>query len=124
MKKQVLCVGNCESDHDDLSSALSRRFDVAVAAADGWLDAHRVLASQRVDLVLVNRLLEVDGGEGLEIIRRLKADPALRDVPVMLLSNYPDAQAAAVAAGAQPGFGKAQLGRRTIEASLARWLDP
>jgi hypothetical protein len=29
---------------------------------------------------------------------------------MMLVSNYPDAQAAAVAAGAVPGFGKREIG--------------
>ena len=47
----------------------------------------------------------------VDLIRRVKADAALRDVPVMLVSNYADAQAAAVQAGALPGFGKADLGR-------------
>jgi hypothetical protein len=32
----------------------------------------------------------------------------------MLVSNYPDAQAAAVAAGALPGFGKRELGSARI----------
>ena len=35
----------------------------------------------------------------------------LRRVPVMLVSNYEDAQREAVAKGALPGFGKAALGQ-------------
>ena len=36
-------------------------------------------------------------------------DAALAALPVMLVSNYPDAQQEAQAAGAVPGFGKAQV---------------
>jgi hypothetical protein len=32
----------------------------------------------------------------------------------MLVSNYPDAQAAAVAAGALPGFGKREIGQPRV----------
>jgi hypothetical protein len=47
----------------------------------------------------------------MDLIKRVKADPQLQSVPVMLVSNYEDAQAEAVAAGAAVGFGKAALGR-------------
>jgi len=54
---------------------------------------------------------------GLGIIRALKHDPALADVPVMLVSNHADAQEAALDLGASPGFGKASL---HSDATLAR----
>jgi two-component system chemotaxis response regulator CheY len=57
----------------------------------------------------VNRVSDADGSPGIELIRALKADPGLAGVPVMLVSNYADAQAQAVALGALPGFGKADL---------------
>ncbi len=62
-------------------------------------------------LVLVNRVFDADGGPGMDLIKQLKSDPGLRSVPVMLVSNYEDAQEEAEAAGAAPGFGKAALGR-------------
>jgi CheY-like chemotaxis protein len=62
-------------------------------------------------LVLVNRVFDADGSSGLELIRTLKADEALKAVPVMLVSNYDDAQAQAAEVGALPGFGKSALGR-------------
>ena len=67
------------------------------------------MRSTRYDLVLVNRVLDEDGSSGLELIRALKHDPALADVPVMLVSNHADAQEAAFDLGASPGFGKASL---------------
>ena len=69
------------------------------------------LRQQSFDLVLVNRIFDSDGSSGLEFIRRVKSDPTLSQVPIMLVSNYEESQAQAVAAGAVPGFGKASLGR-------------
>ena len=44
----------------------------------------------------------------MDLIKRLRA--AHPSVKLMLVSNYPDAQADAVANGALPGFGKRELG--------------
>ena len=63
------------------------------------------------DLVLINRVLDYDGASGVALVGRIKADPGLAAVPVMLVSNYEDAQREAVAKGALPGFGKAALGQ-------------
>ena len=40
----------------------------------------------------------------------------------MLLSNFPEAQEAAVKAGAEPGFGKAEFDRPETVERLARFL--
>jgi CheY-like chemotaxis protein len=72
--------------------------------------------------VLVNRVLDADGSSGLELIRALKAEEQLRDVPVLLVSNYEDAQAQAVQAGAVPGFGKAELGQPHMLACVEPYL--
>jgi hypothetical protein len=45
----------------------------------------------------------------MDLIRQMKTDPALQALPVMLVSDYEDAQAEAIAAGAAPGFGKSAL---------------
>jgi CheY-like chemotaxis protein len=59
--------------------------------------------------VLVNRKLDADSSDGIDVLRAIKEDAALAALPVMLVSNYPDAQQEAQAAGAVPGFGKAQV---------------
>jgi two-component system chemotaxis response regulator CheY len=110
MIKRVLSVGQCGADHGGISRAL-RAFGVEVAAADTILAALTRLRDEAFDLVLVNRVFDADGSPGLELVRLVKADEALKTVPVMLVSNYADAQEQAVAAGAEPGFGKADLGR-------------
>jgi two-component system chemotaxis response regulator CheY len=108
---RILSVGQCGIDHGGISHALRRDFGAAVAAADTHADALAALRRDGpFDLVLVNRVGDADGASGLELIAALKSDPATRDVPAMLVSNYADAQAQAEALGALPGFGKGDLG--------------
>ena len=52
----------------------------------------------------------------MAVVHELKSDPRTDRIPVMIISNYQDAQDVAVAAGASPGFGKAALDTpRTFE---------
>ncbi|MFO0974035.1 MAG: hypothetical protein U1A27_11445 [Phycisphaerae bacterium] len=112
----VLDVGNCDPDHSALRQLLTTHFDVAVDRVMFVADALDRMRSRRYALVLVNRLIFADGSAGMELIRAAQADAALRDQPIMLISNYADARAEAVAAGGVAGFGKADMGdRRTVE---------
>jgi two-component system chemotaxis response regulator CheY len=109
MSKKVLSIGNCRYDHGRLASLLGEHFHAEVVYARHADEALEKLHAQPFDLVLVNRILHRDGQPGLEIIRRLKAEPKLAATPVMLLSNFADYQQQALAAGAEPGFGKEQF---------------
>lgn len=109
MKARVLDVGNCEMDHGNICQMLTAAFEVQVDRATLPDEAFDAVLHGQYRLVLVNRIFDADGSEGVELIRRLKADPRTRSVPVMLVSNCRDAQAAAQALGAIPGFGKAAL---------------
>jgi two-component system, chemotaxis family, chemotaxis protein CheY len=109
MSKKVALVGHCGPDSSFLRIAVSRAGkDVQVLSADDGRELNRVL-EQGVDLLLLNRQLDFgfDEHEGVALIRRLR--PHYANVKMMLVSNYPDAQAAAVAEGALPGFGKRDL---------------
>jgi two-component system, chemotaxis family, chemotaxis protein CheY len=118
----IVLVGHCGPDSYALRSAVGRAAPGArVVSADdsASLAAHLPNA----DLLLVNRLLE--GGtfqthSGIELIASLTATAA---TPCMLISNLADAQAEAEAAGALPGFGKAQMysdeARERIRTALA-----
>ncbi|MEM9187408.1 MAG: response regulator [Planctomycetota bacterium] len=113
MSKQVLDVGNCGPDHATITQFLESNFGCVVAQADRAEDAlEKMIAAARdgrpFDLVVVNRKLDVDYSDGLDVIRQLKANPATAAVPVMLITNYADHQDAAEAAGALRGFGKLQ----------------
>jgi hypothetical protein len=109
MSKKVALVGHCGPDSSFLRIAVSRaQRDVQVLSADDDGDLKRVLDGG-VDLLLLNRQLDFgfDEQEGVALFRRIRA--AYPHVKAMLVSNYPEAQAAAVAEGALPGFGKREV---------------
>lgn len=121
MVKRVLDVGNCSADHAAIRSLVENAFDATVSRAHGLPDALAALQAERFDLVLVNRVLD-RGGEGMHVISRLKNDPTLAAVPVMLITNYEEHQRRAVAAGAEDGFGKSELYTASTREKLAQFL--
>jgi CheY-like chemotaxis protein len=120
--KRVLSVGQCFADHSGISRVLRNSFGAEVVAADTPREALDLLRQETFALVLINRVFDADGSSGVELIRAIKADDELRPVPVMLVSNYEDAQAQAVQAGAAPGFGKAALGQPHMLARVEPYL--
>ncbi len=88
---------------------LADAFSARVDRADNADEAFEAAANDVYDLVLINRLFDVDRSEGTALIERLLTDATTRDTPVMLISNFPDAQEAATRLGAEPGFGKDAL---------------
>ncbi len=114
---RILSVGQCGADHGAISMFLRASFGAEVTAAATHAQALAALARGGFDLVLVNRIGDRDGTSGVDLIRALKQEGGAPDVPVMLVSDYPDAQAEAQQLGARPGFGKSSL--RTAAARLA-----
>src|SRR5437762_11120501 len=122
MAKRVLDVGNCVPDHAAIRGMLESQFHADVVQADGPDDALAALSKEPFDLVLVNRKLDQDYSDGLDIIRAIKADANLAHVPCMLITNYPDQQQVAVAAGAEYGFGKKELHSEQTRSRLEKFL--
>lgn len=106
MTKRVLDVGQCNPDHAAIRYLLEQNFHVEVIRAHELDDTLQILQSRSCDLVLINRKLDIDYSDGMQILQTLKAAPDLSAIPVMLVTNYPEFQAEAIAAGAVPGFGK------------------
>jgi two-component system chemotaxis response regulator CheY len=122
MAKRVLDIGNCAPDHTSISSFFTGNFGCDVVQAHDAVDALKQLKSGRFDLVLVNRKLDIDYSDGIDVIRQIKADPEVSDVPVMLITNYPEHQEAAVAAGAIRGFGKLEFAKPETRERVAEVL--
>jgi two-component system chemotaxis response regulator CheY len=122
MGKRVLDVGNCVPDHAAIRRMLETGFGAEVLQAHGPEDTLAALQAGPIDLVLVNRKLDQDYSDGLEIIKRVKSDPRLRAVPMMLVTNYAEHQVAAVAEGAEYGFGKLELSKPETHERLAKIL--
>lgn len=120
--KKVLSVGQCGADHGAISFILRRNFTVSLDTAHSVNEA-LTAAKDGYDLVLVNRVLDRSGESGLDLIRQMQSDELLVHVPVILVSNYADAQQQAVEAGAQPGFGKSQLRDPGLLDQLSSILD-
>lgn len=107
--KRILDVGQCGPDHATISGYLTSHFDCEVVAAHGADDALAELGRGGYDLVLINRKLDRDYSDGMNVLQQIKADASTADVPVMLVTNYPEHQDAAEAAGAVRGFGKLEF---------------
>ena len=110
MPKRVALVGHCGPDASYLRLAVARAVkDAQILFADDQHSLNKLIESG-VDLLMLNRRLDYgfETDEGVELIRRLRVkNPSLK---AMLVSNYPDAQQAAVAVGAVAGFGKREIG--------------
>jgi CheY-like chemotaxis protein len=123
MPKRVLDIGNCVPDHRAIAVLITTHFDAQVVAADQWQDACEHLRRQSFDLVLVNRKLDIDYSDGIEVICKLKADPELCAIPVMMVTNFAEHQQQAIRAGGVEGFGKQSLRDPATREKLAVYLS-
>ena len=120
-------MGQCGYDNSRIRT-LIRSIDstVEIKETDSHQETMEVLASLgEAALVLVNRVFDMDGASGMDLISQLKSkESEFAAIPVMLVSNYEKSQAEAIANGAIPGFGKSELQsvetRRKIESVLNR----
>ena len=122
---KIALIGHCGPDSSYLRMVCGQAAKGAqVLMADDDSELQDVL-SKDVDLLLFNRELGYGfthkmGVEAIKYLRGLN-----KNLRMMLVSNYPDAQAAAVANGALPGFGKREIGSpRVIEVLRAALEQP
>ena len=106
--KRVGLVGHCMADSARLEGFIK-------TTLGGDSDVVRIMSDTDLreascDLLLVNRVLDgrFSSPNGVSLIRQLRREG--RDANAMLISNFPEAQAEAEQAGAEPGFGKRQIG--------------
>lgn len=121
-QRTVLDVGNCGPDHSAIKRMLSSNFDVTVLQSHGADDTLHTLHTRSVDLVLINRKLDQDYSDGVDILKLIKADAKLEAVPVMLVTNMEEYQTSALELGAVPGFGKLSLNSPVTKQRLAEIL--
>ena len=123
MGKKVVLVGHCGPDGSYMRMVVAKASaGVAVGMADDSAELKAALDGG-VDLVLLNRELGwgFDQQTGVEVIAAyVKAYPRTK---FMVVSNYPESQAAAVAEGALPGFGKRELGTPRVAELIREALE-
>ncbi len=123
MTKTLLDCGNCGPDYNTIRKMVKSNFDAAVIQTHGAEDTLEVLRSRAIDLVIVNRKLDRDYTDGMEVIKAIKADPEVGHVPVMLITNYEEHQQAAMEAGCVRGFGKLAIGEPATREAIAPYLN-
>lgn len=122
MGKKVVLVGHCGADSSYLKLSVRQadpEADAVIAHSAEELKQH---LDAGVELVLFNRQLDYgfSSYEGVDVIRDIrKSHP---NAKLMMITNYPEAQAAAIAAGALPGFGKRELGSQRVKDLLKQTL--
>ena len=101
----ILVVDDIEDNRDMLARRL-RRQGYEVLTADGGHAALGTLAGTAVDLVLLDVMMpDLDG---YAVLQRLKADPTLRDIPVLMISALDelDSVVRCIQLGAEDYLGK------------------
>lgn len=106
MSKRVLSVGQCVPDSNSLVRFLTSHFDVDIELSDVEIDTIKKIKNQSYDLVLINRKLDADYSDGIELIQKIKSSTEVKPCTMMLVSNYPEYQDEAVQAGAEYGISK------------------
>jgi DNA-binding NtrC family response regulator len=115
---KILDVGQCGFDGPRMASLWQEALGAEVDCAETSDDAVEMVQGNEYDVVLVNRVMAADGSSGLEVVARL-LEVGLES-PVMLVSDLPEAQDAAVRLGAVRGFGKVHLGERSTLELVSR----
>lgn len=112
---RVLLVGHCMPDGYALKSAVRRALgDPVIVLVNDDGELRKQMPGAR--LVLVNRVLdgEFPDADGVELIRRI----APMGARAMLISNFPEAQEGAAAAGGLRGFGKSAMNSEATASAL------
>jgi len=124
MPQTIALVGHCGPDSSFLRMAVSQAAKGArIVNADDEAELTQLVQQGIVDLILLNRVLDFGFSttRGTDVIKQVKA---LRpDQKVMMVSNYADTQAEAVANGALPGFGKREIGTPKVLELLKNALE-
>ena len=113
---KVVLVGHCGPDEWMLRSAISRALpEIEIVTVNGEAEIGNFY--HEGNLLLMNRVLDGDFSTSLAV--ELIADAVGGGARVMLVSNFEDAQQAAMSAGAHQGFGKSDI-NATATADLLR----
>jgi DNA-binding NarL/FixJ family response regulator len=122
MPTRILLVGHCGVDGPRLQREIASQLGSAEALRINSMDDLEEACAKGADLLLVNR--EPVGFSplmGVDLIRQLHEE--YPDQKAILVSDHADAQQEAAAAGALPGFGKADIGSPKFTETIRSALD-
>jgi two-component system cell cycle response regulator DivK len=120
MGSRILVVEDNEDSRIMLVKALKRLGHETIEAESGE-EAVEKARSERPDLILMD--VELKGMDGLTATGRIKADPALRSIPVVALTAYAMAgdRERALRAGCD-GYLAKPVDVRSLDAEVAQYL--
>ena len=85
MSKRILVVENQEDNRQIIRDMLANT-DYEISEAENGEEALAAVAKQRPNLILTAVQLPVM--DGYEVTRRIKADPALRSIPIIAVTSF------------------------------------
>jgi len=85
MSKRILVVEDQEDNRQIIRDLLAAT-DYEITEAESGEKALAAVAKQRPDLILMD--IQLPGIDGYEVTRRIKADPALRSIPIIAVTSY------------------------------------
>jgi two-component system cell cycle response regulator DivK len=85
MSKRILVVEDQEDNRQIIRDMLSAT-DYEITEAENGEEALAEVARQRPDLILMD--IQMPVMDGYEATRRIKADPALRAIPIIAITSY------------------------------------
>jgi DNA-binding response OmpR family regulator len=95
----TVLIADDDADHRELLTLALGRMGYEVVAADGAEAVLRAVAAGGIDAVLLD--VRMPGISGIEVCRRLRADPVSADLPIMLVSA--DVMGGQITAGMHAG---------------------
>ncbi len=85
MTKRILVVEDQEDNRQIIRDMLSTS-DYQITEAENGEEALAAVTKQRPDLILID--IQMPILDGYEATRRIKADPALRSIPIIAITSY------------------------------------
>jgi len=120
MSKRILVVDDHEDTRRILNDFLTTAGYEIIEAASGE-EGIAAAQAHRPDLILMD--IRLPGVDGYEATRRIKADPALSEIPIIAMTSYAEArdEANAFAAGCDAYIPK-PLGLKALLARIVAFL--
>ena len=121
VRKTVLIAEDVEINRMLLGTILEEEYDVRYAS-DG-AETLKILREEkdRISLLLLDLMMpEVDG---IEVLRTMKSDPALRNIPVIVLTGDQEAEVECLHLGAMDFIPKPYPGAEIIQARVSKCIE-
>jgi CheY-like chemotaxis protein len=116
----VVMVVDDQESYTDMMSGVLIEYGLEVFIANDAKQAFGLLDSVTPDLILLDVMMP--GVDGIAFLRRLRADPRLGIVPVLLVTAYLDTLERGIAAGAQ-GYLTKPFSAQQLREAISGFLE-